>query len=319
VSGTNVYELYGRRVRSNVELGPCVAETGAVDLDLRLEPATGARIGSDVPRGTPIAGVPGQPFNVAVVQDDEGYLLRARDLVDVRFNENLDRAVCYPGPGVCAEHLRDLSTTIMSAWMAMCGSAVFHGSAVAGVPGLAVGKVVALLGSSFAGKSTWAALLWTMGAQFVTDDALPIGNHQGTLVVEGGCPELRLRKFEPDPWPAMGALPHRLTVDGRVAVLAGSPIAGLLPLLCAVVLEPTEHARRPALERLNPFDSLIKLAGSHRTAGLRLKRAQVAHFERASEVALSVPMFVLNVPLGPPQPAWAGSLVGELRSRLEYS
>jgi hypothetical protein len=314
-----VYELYGRRVRSDVELGPCVPESGPIHLDLRLEPATGEPISSDIPPGTPLAGVPGQPFNVAIVQDGEGYLVRARDLVDVRFNANLDRAVCYPGPGVCAEHLRDLTTTIMSAWMTLCGSAVFHGSAVAGVPGLARDQAVAFLGPSFAGKSTWAALLWTMGAQFVTDDALPIGNHQGSLVVEGNCPELRLRKFEPDPWPAIGALPHRLTVDGRVAVLAGSPIAGPLPLLCAVVLEPTEHARQPALERLTPFDSLIKLAGSQRIAGLRLKRAQVAHFERASEVALSVPMFVLKVPMGPPQPAWAGSLVSELRSQLAYS
>jgi hypothetical protein len=314
-----VYELYGRRVRSNVQLGCRLPESGPVDLDLRLEPATGEPIGTDVPPGMPLAGTPGQPFNVAIVQDDEGYLVRARNLVDVRFNADLDRAVCYPGPGVCDRHLRDLSTTIMSAWMALCGSAVFHGSAVTCVPGLGRDHAVAFLGPSFAGKSTWAALLWTMGAQFVTDDALPIGNQRGSLVVEGSCPELRLRKFEPDPWPAISALPYRLTVDGRVAVLAGSPIAGPLPLLCAVLLEPTEHARQPALERLSPFDSLIKLAASHRTAGLRLKRAQVAHFERASEVALSVPMFVLKVPVGPPQPAWAGSLVSELRSRLGYS
>jgi hypothetical protein len=205
-----------------------------------------------MPAGTPLAGVPGQPFNVAITQDDEGYLLRARSRRRP-FQRQLGPSGLLPGPGVCAEHLRDLSTTIMSAWMALCGSAVFHGSAVAGVPGLARDQAVAFLGPSFAGKSTWAALLWTMGAQFVTVDALPIGNHQGSLVVEGSCPELCLRWFEPDPWPAIGALPHRPTVDGRVAVLAGSPIAGPLPLLCAVVLEPTEHARQPALERLSPL------------------------------------------------------------------
>ena len=228
---SGVYEFYGRRIRSNVELGRPVPDNGRVDLDLRLRAPTGDPVGREMPPGRPLIGEEGQPFNVAITQTEDGYVLRACELADVHFTTALDEAVCYPAPGIGGEHVRDLSATILSSWLVLRGSAVFHGSSVAGVPDLPDGHAVAFLGPSFAGKSTWAALMCSAGARFVTDDALPIGTQDGRPVVEGGCPELRLRQFETVSWPAFDALPHRLTVDGRMAVLAGDPVAGPLPLL----------------------------------------------------------------------------------------
>lgn len=317
MSGSGVYELYGRRVRSNVGLGPIANEDGPVDLHLRLELGNGEPIDTEMPPGVPLVGSPGRPYVIAITRAEDGYHMRARELIDLRFNLALDSVVCYPGPGVGPEHLRDLSTTLLSTWMVLCGCAVFHGSAVLGVPGLADDKALALVGPSFAGKSTWAALLCNMGARFVTDDALPIGSHDGKPALEGGCPEIRLRHFAPGVWPAFDDLPRRPTVDGRVAVLAGSLTGGPIPLLCVVVLEPAEEARQPQLQRLHPRDAMVKLSANQRLADVRLRRAQIAHFERASEVAQSVPVFAAHVPTsGPPQPAWADELISDISSLL---
>ena len=127
----------------------------------------------------------------------------------------------------------------------------------------------------------------------------------------------RLRQFETVSWPALDALPHRPTVDGRLAVLAGDPVAGPLPLLCVVVLDP-QATDEVVIERLPPREAMLNLVASHRVSRMRLPRSLATHFERASEVAETVPVWKACVPAsGPPQAAWADQLVGELRSHWD--
>jgi len=119
--------------------------------------------------------------------------MRASHLADVRFDRSLRHGWCHPGPAFGAEHVTDLMTTMLSVWMVL--------NAVAAIPWL-VGesrprawRMKRPVGGSFAGKSTWAALLYAEGARFITDDALPVVNHQGRPTLTGAFPEMRLRTF----------------------------------------------------------------------------------------------------------------------------
>lgn len=303
----STYELYGRRVNSVIRLGELASSSPEpFDLSLGLGPAVSLSPNRQrqLPRGDLVIGTGNPEFNIAVAEDDMGYLMRVRGLVDVRFDSALRTGECHPVEGVGLAHLRDLSTTLISTWMVLTGSAVFHASAVANVPGLRTPGAVAFVGPSLAGKSTWAALACRLGASFVTDDALPVATIAGEAVVEGGCEELRLRSFDDSPpfaegrWKPFSALRHRETADGRVAVRLGRPLNFPLPLAAAIVLDVKTGAGPGELRRLNAREALAKLAGAHRVAGARLERAQVAYFEAAAAIVGSVPVFSTAVPTG---------------------
>jgi hypothetical protein len=310
-ASSSVYQLYGRLVRSNVNFGPAVDvdELASVDLDLWLEqPQEPSEVDEGLPPG--VAVISGD-FTVTC-KDDQGYLMRVKGLVDIRFSPGLESAVCHPRPGIGEAHLRDLNATVLSSWIVLRRGAVFHGSAVAEVPRLPGVEALAFIGPSFGGKSTWAALMCSMGARFLTDDALPIGNRDGRPVVQGGSPELRLRHFGADNWPAFAALPKRETPDGRLAIMAGAPLTSPVNLSCVIVLEQQEEGQKVTLERVSPREAVLKLAASHRVGRMRQPEAHVVHFERATEVANSVPVYSARVPVGPPSEAWAEALVAEL-------
>jgi hypothetical protein len=313
-ASSSVYQLYGSLVRSNVNFGPAVDvdELASVDLDLWLEPQEPSEVDERLPPGVPVVGGEDEDFNFVICKDDQGYLMRVKGLVDVRFSPGLESAVCHPRPGIGEAHLRDLNAAVLSSWIVLRGGAVFHGSAVAEVPCMPGVEALAFIGAAFGGKSTWAALMCSMGARFLTDDALPIGNRDGRPVVQGGCPELRLRHFGADDWPAFAALPKRETVDGRLAIMAGAPLTSPVNLSCVIVLEQQQEGQEVTLERVPPRDAVLKLAASHRVGRMRQPEAHVVHFERATEVANSVPVYSARVPGGPPSEAWAQALVAEL-------
>jgi hypothetical protein len=258
---------------------------------------------------------------VAVVRDGDGYIVRARDLAEVRFDRFLRHGWCRPGPAFGAEHLRDLMTTILSVWMVLNGVAVFHGSSVSAVPGLEDETALAFVGGSFAGKFTWAALLCAEGARFITDDALPVVNHQGRPTLTGACPEMRLRTFSESQWPAFNALARRQTVDGRVAVTSQAPVGGAVPIGAVVVLQPHKTGdgvpgtNKVMMEQLGPHDAMLALAANHRVPGVTLVPAQVAYFQRAAEVAETVPVWLVKAPPTRPHRSWAELLLANLQGR----
>jgi hypothetical protein len=310
------YRLYGRTVRSDVplcaELGP---SEDPPDLDLRLREPSLAALSPEPPRGRLVVGEPGAHFNVAVAEDAAGYTVRVRRLMDVRIGPTLQEAQCHPVPGVGPGHLRDLSTTLMTTWLVLAGSAVFHASAVANVPGLPRGGAVVFAGPSSAGKSTWAALMCSAGADLVSDDALPVGVRAGRPVVEGGYTELRLRPSGRSLSSAFPSCPRRETADGRLALLVGRPLTYPLPVDAVVILEPGGKGRDLQLRQLRARDAIAKLAGSHRLARARLPHAQQAHFDSAVAIAASVPVLAAPaVSSVAPEPAAAELLVDQLRS-----
>jgi len=94
--------------------------------------------------------------------------------------------------------------------------------------------------------------------------------------------------------------------------MAGAPITSPVNLSCVIVLEHQKEGQEVRLERVSPREAVLKLAASHRVGRMRQPGAHVVHFERATEVANSVPVYSARVPGGPPSEAWAEALVAEL-------
>jgi hypothetical protein len=293
-----IYELYGRKVQCNVKLAGEPSEvSGLPDWELKVLSAEDAAPQS--PReGKVVAGSDDDKHAVVIIEDESGYLLHARDLADLRFSSDLRTATCHPLPGVTPDHIRELMTTVISAWLVLSGTAVFHGSAVTAVPGFAESYALAFLGPSLAGKSTWASLLCTLGARFATDDALAVTAVDGQPALAGGCDEIRLRQppLSPPSSASTADATWRPTVDGRLAVALPRWQRFPVPFLGLVFLEERHHGTGLSLEPLGGSAAVLRLAASHRLASWKLRSAQTVHFSRSIELAQSVPAFVLRAP-----------------------
>lgn len=293
-----IYDLYGQKVRCNVRLAGAPSDAGGTaDLDLRVLNAKD-RTPRSPQEGKVVAGRDDDKHAVVIVEDGGGYVLHVRGLADFRFSRDLRTGTCHPLPGVTPEHIRELMTTVVSAWLVLSGTAVFHGSAVAAVPGFSESFALAFLGPSLAGKSTWASLLCTLGARLITDDALAVTTVAGLPALAGGCDEVRLRQ-PPLSLPSSESAKDasgRPTVDGRLAVALPRWQNFPVPFLGLVFLDSVHKGTDLSLEHLGESAAVLRLAASHRLASWKLRSAQTLHFCRAIELAESVPSFVLHVP-----------------------
>lgn len=289
---------YGLTVLSQLAVG--LPADPQAEVDLVLDVGDESILTGVEPVGKYLAGSPpGEDFLTLLVGDGNGYLLRVRDLTDVRLSPDASRATCHPAPGIGRAHLKELAATIISFVLPLRSTVALHGSCVVGVPGLEhVGGAVAIIGGPAAGKSTLAGYLCAAGAVFVTDDLLPVRSVGPDIAVVGGCPELRVRPAATDLMGALSAYPTRLTVDGRSAFYLGSPLA-TYPTDLGLVLMPeaVDAGGQTSVRRVPPREAALSLLRMGRSGGWALPEVHRMYFSAVASIAGGVP--VLEVKWSP--------------------
>lgn len=307
-----LYSAYGLNVLSELEVGLPLAEDRPVDIELSVGDVS--ELTTTVPEGRYLAGSsPGADFRTVLVADDQGYILRVKELADVRISPDVRSVLCHPAPGAGPEHMRELSATILSFVLPLRHTVALHSSCVLGVDGLAIDGAIALIGGSASGKSTLAGHLSAAGAGFITDDLLPVRLEGHEVVVTGGCLELRLRPTATDLLGAFGDKARRATIDERTAVRLGVLRSYPVPLRLVLMPEVDLDARQVKVGRLPAGEAVVKLLAMGRSGGWAPPEAQALYFSTVAAIANGMP--VLTVSWSPLQ-LDLNSLVATVRGHL---
>lgn len=163
-------------------------------------------------------------------------------------------------------------------------------------------RALAIVGPSGTGKSTLAALLCSVGARLVTDDALRVDATNVGAVCFPGTHGLRLR-------PAAASLEREIegagvqgTVDGRTKVLPTRRADAPLKLEAALVPEPSREAHELQVRRLGAMAALQELLRHPRLTVWRAPEPIGRLFELTAEIAPALRVYRARVPWGPPFP-----------------
>lgn len=308
--------LYGLRVHSELALHQerRLAD-GAADVTIRMGtpiPAT-----EEPPDGHVLLDLElAQRMYCATRHDDGSYTFRCHRVCDFDISSELDEVTVRLMEGGASDLAAVLATgTLLSFILAMDERVVLHASAVQ-----VDDFVLAFVGMSGMGKSTMAALMCAGGAELITDDVLRLDVHdEGPPTCHLGATELRLRKGAEDlsaRFPE--AVETRHTRDDRQALrLIGSHVDHL-PLRGIVIPRPHHDDSHTSLtlERLAPKEALLTLIRFPRILGWQDPAVLGRHFHELGEITSRVPVFVANMPWGPPFPddvaeRLAGAVTGD--------
>lgn len=292
-----IQRVHGLTVSSPLELGPS-GSPGPLDVEIALgavlpsspEPPEGEVLLSFAIGDAPIYSASAGPSS---------FCLRAHSLCDFELDPDLFRATCRPDPGADLAHVALVARgAFLAFWFGLTGDYVLHASAVE-----RGGSAVAFVGGSGMGKSTLAAWACAAGARLITDDLLRLGT-EGHPCWIGHSPELRLR-----PGAVELASGHEhgwevgSSVDGRVVVRPPAAPGRAGPIGAVVIPSPSRSARRVSVERLDPVMATLCLARFPRLEGWRLPRVVATQLEGSTRVAERVPVYVAQIPWGPPFPS----------------
>ncbi|WP_210502835.1 phosphoenolpyruvate carboxykinase (ATP) [Nocardioides xinjiangensis] len=247
---------------------------------------------------------------------DGSHLLRFESTCDVVIAEGTDRITVHMVEGV-PESMGGVLVggTVLSYLLMLRGDLVLHASAV-DVGGRAIGFV----GSSGMGKTTLATLMCRDGALLVTDDVLQVaGDTTGDPRCALGATELRLRASASglaDAFAEGGS--HRPTADERRALSVPAATDDDLPLAALLIPRPDRHGSGLALTRVPPAAAALSLLSFPRILGIRDQRMLAGQFAQVTDLAARVPVFVADVPWGPPfEPHLATRLLTALDDALD--
>jgi hypothetical protein len=309
--------LYGLDIVSEVDLYASRPPSAtAPDVTVRLgEPVPATH---DVPEGKLLAQWTTSSGLTAsfVSREDGSRLLRFESTCDVRISEAADSVTVHMVDGVPDAMAGVLvGGTILSYLLMLREEVILHASAVD------VGRrAVGFVGPSGMGKTTLATLMCRDGGLLVTDDVLrtdkdATGGYRCAL----GATELRLRTAASalaDDFANGGS--HRATADDRRALTVPTAIDDDLRLSALLIPRPRRDGTRLSLTRVPPATAALSLLASPRILGIRDQHMLAVQFVQMIELAERVPVFVADVPWGPPfDPDLAGRLLGELDDQLE--
>lgn len=286
------YQLFGLRLRSEIDLAAPLWSTDGFDVDIHWdEPRV---VPAEPPSGRRLFGLTGNGriFHTAVEQD-EGYLFRSHDVCEVHISHELRTVAVSPHPdGELGMVPILLAGNIVALLLTLSGAEVLHGSVVE-----VAGSGVAFIGHSGAGKSTLAGEACAAGARFVADDLLVVDLDGPGATCRRGGSELRLR-------PGSAELARRLssnrttTYDQRTAVAFNPVQTERLPLSAIVLPQVQPGLEAPRVDRLVAGAAFRALTPYHRLAGLTDAAAVRHHFHACVELARRVPVLTLAVPPG---------------------
>lgn len=289
-----IYELYGLKVRSEIELNaPVRAGTRA---DLVVSWGDSVTVPDDPPAGRVVARLPLSHSGYTYVETEDGYTLRFHATCEFRLARDGRALSVHLAPGANRDVVPLLLTgNVLAFLLTLRGECVLHASAVE------VGDVaLAFVGGPNMGKSTLAAFLCASGATLLTDDVLRLEPEaQRPRCFRGGF-EVRLR-------PGAAALAEEFpaaactrTVDDRVALRIESDSTSRPPLHAIVIPLPARDAKALRLERLPPTEALYNLIRYPRVLGLQATELVRSQFQALARVAQTVPVYRATIPWGPP-------------------
>lgn len=279
-SHSATYRLYGHRIESDLTLDAPGGD-GRRAPDLKVGATSGLRDRPSLCDGPIVYGI--QPDRI---------ILR---WVGEATYEVADRTLLYEPETDHLDVVRDrIQAQLFGLWLRRRGRVVLHANAV-----VREDAVLAFAGPTGAGKTTFTdSLLTRPDCLLLSDDLLVLSRHGTQFAASPGLPFLKKRRPDRD---EKERVSHRLaTCDGWlraiVVVTAGGPTQ-IRPLSCAAAtLELVRHAHMPR--------------------SLGVTGLEGAHFDGASMVAASVPVFALQRGEGMSDLARSTRLVEGILERL---
>jgi hypothetical protein len=291
----SVYDLYGLRVRTALELSaPVSLVQSDVDIDLDVSVDSAAthpvqRPTEDVVAELVIAGDP--KYTICATPD--GYTCRFHRLADLEFSADLRKLTCRSFTTDLEQYLPLLLASAVPAMVLMLrGDYVLHASAVA-----RDNVAVAFAGQSGAGKSTVAAAMCTQGWRLVTDDVLPMRVVEGQVSAVAGASHLRLRPKAIDL--ASSFDPHErlgFTVDDRLAVAPEHVDATEVDVAAIVLPVPDRSVIEVSVEPLRPSTAGFELSRLTRIENWSRPSDLRNIFMHATAIAGCIPVVRLRMP-----------------------
>lgn len=299
MTGGSGCRLYGLDVVSQIDLHTSRARaTDGVDVRVVLGPSVPAT--HEVPAGDlAVQWSTDSGLTASFVRRPDGsHLLRFEDTCDVVVDSRAEQVTVHLVEGV-SEAMGGVlvSGTVLSYLLMLRGEVVLHASAVD------LGdRAIAFVGSSGMGKTTLATLLCRDGGLLITDDVLRLsrdadGAHACTL----GATELRLRSAASglsDEFADGGS--HRPTADDRRALSVPAATRDGAPLSALLIPRPRRDSTELTLTLLPPAAAALSLLSFPRILGIRDPRMLARQFDQMTDLAVRVPVYVADVPWGPP-------------------
>lgn len=307
------YRLYGLSIRSDVPLPARrrLDDTGPVDLTVTR--ASARPIPDEPPDGRVLLDLEGdRHFYTGVVDDDGHHVLRFYGSCDIVVGPDLSTITIRPHTEVDPDFINVLLVgTLLAFVLTLRGHLVLHASAVQ------IGSdALAFVGASGMGKSTMATLVSADGAPLITDDVLRVD-----LDVDGpprchlGATEARIRKAADELASRFESPPdRRVTGDQRHALELPASMSDGLPLARIVIPAPNpDPAAEVRVSRLPGTDALLAMLSFPRLLGWRDPDVLARHVHQLGEVVDRVPVYVAELPWGPPfQPDVAARVLDQV-------
>jgi hypothetical protein len=228
---------------------------------------------------------------------EDRYLIRFPQLADFVVQIPARRIVCHPDRSTDERVVRHLLLDqVIPRILAIDDGMVLHASAIT-----VLGRAVAFVGPTGAGKSTVAASFAANGARLLADDFVPLRENAGGFVAVPSYPGLRL-------WPDSAKLFARRE-DSVVAVAPGSEKLRLViqtperatqpyPLAAIVALDDASEKAEIDVRQLRSRSGFMAVYPQT----FRLERSgrdrQRAEFDRFAWLAESTAIFRLEYPRG---------------------
>ena len=294
---SQVYQLYGLRVHSEIPLHAIPASDGLLPYDVQIQWGKVKTVTSP-PNGEifTLFRLPnGQGYTL--VDNGEDYVLQLSNTGEFHISRDLRTVTAHLSPEI-APALAGLFVIggVIASLLALSGEPTLHGSAVA-----VDGKALAFLNESGMGKSSLAGILCAHGADFVTDDLLRLQPAGERWRCYPGSGYLRLRqnaaaiieKFPPEL--------RETTADARIAIRLGND--STLPRLGAIIIPRlSRECRALDMERIPTAKALLYLMAFPRIQESAIKEHHHRQLDFLGQVAARVPLYEAIIPWGLPYP-----------------
>lgn len=229
---------------------------------------------------------------------DGSHLLRFESTCDVVVDSRAERVTVHLVEGVPDAMGGVLvGGTVLAYVLMLRGEVVLHASAVD-----VGGQAVAFVGSSGMGKTTLATMMCRDGGLLITDDVLRLSRGAaGEYGCALGATELRLRAAAAgltDEFAEGGS--HRRTADDRRALSVPAATEEGVWLSALLIPRPRRDGSELTLTRLPPAAAALSLLSFPRILGLRDQGMLAAQFDQSIDLAGRVPVYIADVPWGPP-------------------
>jgi hypothetical protein len=298
------YELYGLRVDSELPLGRPVGrvDDSLAPADLVITVGSELDATFEIPLGSVISEL--------VWPDGSNYSIRRRESGDYIawysgvglfvLTPDLRRAVLHPQSATGLPLAALIAAgSLLAFTLQMGGDTVLHASAVQ------LGdRAVAFVGYSGMGKSTMATLCCADGGLLICDDVLRVDLSGESARCYRGGGELRLRPNAAGLVDRFAVRPEsRKTVDQRDAVAVEQVGDALIPFGAIVVPRPDRALTKTTVSMLDPMDALLTLVRYPRLLGWVDEPTHARLFANLATLCERVPLYVADIPWGPPFPA----------------